>query len=106
MALVSDFPGELEIGNFPSCKGAFNSEKTPVGFVSEFPVEFAIICFFPNCEGAFGSEKTPVVFVSEFPVEFAIICFPAFLISVDIEKTPDEISVEFSNIFPPVVATV
>ena len=76
MALVSDFPGEFEIGNFPSC------------------------------EGAFGSEKTPVVFVSEFPVEFAIICFPAFLISVDLEKTPDEISVEFSNIFPPAVAAV
>ena len=75
MALVSDFPGEFEIDNFPSCKGAFNSEKTPVGFVSEFPVEFAIICF------------------------------PAF-ISVDMGKTPEEISVEFSNIFPPAVATV
>ena len=66
--------------------------------MSEFPVEFAIICNFPSCEGAFGSEKTPVEIVSEFPVEFAIICFPAFLISVDMGKTPEEISVEFSNI--------
>ena len=76
-----------------------------MALVSEFPVEFEINIF-PGCEGAFSSEKTHVVFVSEFPVEFAIICFPAFLISVDIEKTPDEISVEFSIIFPPIVRIV